>query len=63
MSGLKKENVGIGETVCVVLKNAKTGEKRTIESKKSSVPVPTEKIEITITNLVTGKVQHYEINR
>lgn len=64
MGHVRKQEVNTGETVCAVLRDAKTGELRqTVEGKKSSAPVHTQRVEVIITDLVTGKVQRYEVNR
>ena len=54
------ENLSAGETVSAVLTNAITGEKRVVgEAKKE----PRYKIEITVTDLITGDVQKHETTR
>ena len=63
MAGVN-DKIGTGETVIAVLTNAETGEKRTIEPKKKSEPVVhTQRIEVIVTDLVTGRVQRYEVTR
>ncbi len=57
------ENINAGETVLAVLRNAETGEKRTIEQPRAESSEPTQKIEVIITDLQTGRVQHFEVKR
>lgn len=62
MGHVRKQEVNTGETVCAVLRDAKTGEVRqTVEG--TVAPVHTQRVEVIITDLVTGKVQRYEVNR
>ncbi len=57
------ETISAGETVCAVLTNAKTGEKRTIDQSRAKSSEPTYKIELIITDIQTGRVQRYEVKR
>lgn len=65
MSGLKKEVIGTGETLGVVLTNVKTGQKRIIDQTPSPTQIepPTQRIEVIVTDLRTGKKQRYEVTR
>ncbi len=51
------DEVNSGEEVSAVLTNAATGEKRIVGEPKRA---PKYRVEVTITNLETGKVHKYE---
>lgn len=57
------EKMNCGESVVAVLKNAATGEKRVIDDVQFGTPSAKYKFEVKVTNLRTGEVHKYEVER